>query len=53
MPDSFAAVDHARRNEHKARVLMVEDNMFFSKLVSSYLDQPNIDLTVAFDGKEA
>lgn len=53
MPELFQAVDHARKNEFKARVLMVEDNMFFSKLVASYLQQPNIDLTITYDGQQA
>lgn len=50
MPEAFAgkqAVDGV------AHVLLAEDNKFFSKLVSGYLNIPGIDLHIVEDGQAA
>ena len=53
MPDQFETVMQGRDGTTQARILMAEDNKFFAKLISSYLTQPGIDLTMAEDGQEA
>lgn len=50
-PEHF---DTAVRDQgHPARVLIVEDSLFYRRLNSTYLAAPNRQLTVAADGKEA
>ena len=51
MPDQFSG--HQTGFDGKARILLAEDNRFFAKLVTGYLDIPSVDLTVCGDGQEA
>ena len=51
--ENFQSSQKASKNTQKARILLAEDNQFFSKLITSDLEQPNIDLTVVGDGQEA
>jgi two-component system chemotaxis sensor kinase CheA len=53
VPENFQSAQKAARNTQKARLLLAEDNQFFAKLITSYLEQPNIELTVVHDGQAA
>ncbi|TVR44442.1 MAG: response regulator [Planctomycetota bacterium] len=50
MPEAFAA---QQKLSGVTRVLLAEDNKFFAKLVSSYLQIPGIELEVVEDGQQA
>ena len=55
----FAAADpeHYRQDQRalgsRRRILLAEDTHFFCKLMQQYLDHPEIELTVVYDGKQA
>jgi two-component system chemotaxis sensor kinase CheA len=52
MPEVFAGLTQQRLNG-STRMLLAEDNKFFAKLVSSYLQLPGLELTVVEDGQQA